>query len=217
MASNIISLIRKDFYALWTEKGVGSIIYTLLVIGSLCTPALKLINMLYLLILIPMYIINSFTLDEKYRTGLFFASMPVRRIDIVLSRYLGILIIMLIHLALGYASNLIFKLTGISRFSLLPGYYAVALIFSSIIASIYLPFYFRYGITKAMNIISSAFIGLFYGIMFVLFEKQGLLKEIIDFTFTNVFTTSLLLICVSILLFVISIRISSTIYLKRDI
>jgi len=217
MAGNIISLIRKDFYALWTEKGVGSMLYILLIIGSISTPALKLINMLYLLIIIPMYIINSFTLDAKYRTDRFFASMPVRRIDIVLSRYLGIVIIVMLHLVMGYASNLVIKLSGISRFSILPGYYAVALIFASIIASTYFPFYFRYGITKAMNIMSSLFMGLFFGIMFALSKKQGLFKEIMDFSFTNVITTSLILTGVAVLLFVISIKISSVIYLKRDL
>jgi hypothetical protein len=217
MAGKIIKLIRKDFYALWTEKGVGSTFYILLIIGSLCAPALKLINMLYLFMVIPMYIFNSFMLDEKYRTGQFFASMPVGRLDIVISRYTGVVFIMIFHLALAYASNLVFRLSGISRFSMLPGYYAVALIFASIIASIDLPFYFRNGITKAMNIISALFMGLFFGIMFVLFKKQELFKEIIDFSFTNVFPTSLLLTGVAVLIFVISIRISSAIYLKKDI
>lgn len=217
MAGNIINLIRKDFYALWTEKGVGATIYMVLIIGSICAPALKLIIILYLFLIIPMYIHNTFMLDEKYRTDRFFASVPVLRIDIVLSRYLGVVIILMLHLALGYTSNLIYKLSGISRFGLLPSYYAIAIIFASIIASAYLPFYFRYGITKAMNIISALFLGLFFGIMFALYKKEGLFKEIMDFSFTNVFTTSLLLTGLAILIFVISIKVSSVIYLKKDL
>lgn len=216
MAGNIINLIRKDFYALWTEKGVGSTIYTLLVIGSICTPVMKLIYIIYLFFIINMYIYNTFMLDEKYRTGRFFASLPVRRVDIILSRYLGIVIIMLIHLALAYSSTLILKLSGIARHGILPGYYAVALTIASIIALTYFPFYFRYGI-KAMNIMSRLFMGLFFGIMFALFKKEVFFKEIMDYSFTNVFTTSLLLTGAAVLLFVISIKISSVIYLKRDL
>ncbi|NLA74358.1 MAG: ABC-2 transporter permease [Deltaproteobacteria bacterium] len=218
MAGNIINLIRKDFYALWTaEKGVGVALFLPIIVFFPTAPVWKFFPLIYMLIILYTFGMNSFMLEEKYITSRFFASLAVQRREIVLSKYLGIAVIMAVHLVLAYSANFVFFFAGKLKYQLPPGYFALILFVASLLISTSFPVYFRYGITKSMYIIAALFMGLFLGIMFVLLKKEALFKEIIDFSFTNVFTTSLLLTGMAVLLFVISIRISSAIYLKRDI
>lgn len=217
MADNVINLIRRDFYALWTETQGGPIWYILFIIGSLGAPLFELFSMLYLLLLIPMYGMNIFSLDEKYRTERFFASLPVRRSNIVLARYLEVVVIVALHLALAYACNLVIKLAGVQRFQITPGYCAVALIIASLWISFSFPCYFKSGITKALKSLILLPIWAFPGILIAALIIQGLSKKIANFSFTVPFTTSLLLTGIAILLFVVSLKISTAIYSKRDL
>lgn len=217
MAGNIINLIRKDFYALWTEKGVGAAVFLPIIIFSPTAPVWKSFSLIFLLIILHTFGMNAFMLEEKYITSRFFASLAVQRREIVLSRYFGIAVIIAVHLILAYSANFVFYFAGKLKYQLPPGYFALILLVASLLISISFPVYFRYGMTKSMNILAALFMGLFLGIMLVSLKKQGLFKEIIDFSFTNAFTTPLLLTGIAVLLFIISIRISSAIYLKRDL
>ncbi len=216
MAGNITNLIRKDFYALWTEKGIGVVIFIPLTAISPVAPAWTLFTLFYLLLLIHFYSSNIFILEEKYRTAGFFGSLPVRRKDIVLSRYFGIVVLMAVHLLLAYSSNLVFKLAGMLKLQLPPGYFALALLLISILASFSFPFYFKYGATKATIGLTLGFAATFFIFFFAVSKIPGLVEKIRNFSFTDVLTSSLLS-GIAILLFVVSIKISTQIYSKRDL
>lgn len=121
------------------------------------------------------------------------------------------------HLALAYSSNLIFKLAGLTKFQIPPGYFSVTLIIISLLISFSFPFYFKFGPTKAMSILTFSVMGVFYGVMFAVGKKPELVEKIRNFSFTDVFTTSLLLTGIAVLLFVVSIKVSIAIYSKRDL
>ncbi len=217
MSDNIINLIRRDFYALWTEKGVGAVVFLSLIFMSPAAPVWKFITLIFLPIILQMYSSNTFILEEKYRTERFFASLPVRRRDIVLSRYYGVVVILAVHLILAYSGNLAFKFAGLIKFQIPPGYFALTLIVSSLPASITFPVYFKFGATKAMNGLTLGLMGVFYAVFFAVFKIPGLFEKIRKLSLADDFVTSLLLTGTAILVFVLSIKISTAIYSKRDL
>ena len=217
MSEKIINLIRRDFYALWIEKGVGVSVFMPLIFLSPAAPFWRFFSLIFLPIIIQLYSNNVFILEEKYRTGSYFASLPVRRRDIVLSRYFGVIVLVAFHLVLAYSSNLALMLAGKPKFQLLPGYFALALIFASLLTSFSFPFYFKYGATKVMNSLTIVVIGVFYGFIFAVAKTPGLAEKVRNLSFMGPLSTSLLLTGIAILLFIVSIRISTAIYLKRDL
>ena len=217
MAGNITNLIRRDFYALWTEKGTGSAVFIPLIIVSPVAPAWKFFTLFFLPFILQLYSNNSFILEEKYGTAGYFASLPVRRKDIVLSRYFGVAVLTASHLALAYSGNLAFRFSGMLKFQLQPGYFALSLFIVSLLTSISLPFYFKFGATKVMNGVTIAFAIAFYAAIFVIATKPELAEKVRSLSFTDTFTASLLLTGAAILIFVVSIKISTEIYSKRDI
>lgn len=217
MTGNIINLIRRDFYTLWAEKGIGVAVFIPLIVVSPVAPAWKFFTLIFLPILIQLYSNNTFMLEEKYRAVRFFASLPVRRRDIVLSRYLGVIVLVAFHLVLAYSCNLAFKLSGMLKFQLPPGYFALIFIIVSLLTSLSFPFYFKFGAAKAMTGLSIGLMGAFYAVMFAVGKNPELAVKIRNISFADSFITSLLLTGIAILLFVVSIKISTSIYTKRDL
>ncbi len=217
MAGNIINLIRKDFYTLWSEPGIGVSVFLSVIVISSVAPAWKSLALIFLPIFTLSYGLNTFMLEEKYRTDRFFASLAVRRREIVLSRYFEIAVIMAVHIILAYLANFGFYLAGKLKFQLPPGYFSLVLMVVSLLISISFPVYFKYGVTKAMNVISFGIMAAFYALFFAVFKIPGLFEKIKKFSLEETSIMAFILTGIAILLFVLSIRISSAIYLKRDL
>lgn len=217
MTGNIANLIRKDFYAQWCEKYSGPYVLISLLLLSPSAPAMKFFTLIFIFLVIHIYNNNAFRLEEKYRTERFYASLPVRRKDIVLARYLGVVVLVAFHLALAYASNFIYKLAGLQKFQITPGYFAVTLIIVSLLTSLSFPFYFKYGVSKATTFLTVTVLVVSYGIIFAVGEIPDLALKLRTFSLTDTFSTSLLLTGIAVLLFIASIKISTTIYSKRDL
>lgn len=217
MAGKIISLIRKDFYTLWSEPGIGVSVFLPVIVLSSVAPAWKSLALIFLPIFTLSYGLNTFMLEEKYRTERFFASLAVRRREIVLSRYFGIAVIMAVHLILAYSANFGFYLAGKLKFQLPPGYFSLVLMVVSLLISISFPVYFKYGVTKAMNVISFGIMAAFYALFFAVFKIPGLFEKIRKFSLEDTSIMAFILTGIAILLFAVSISISTKIYSKRDL
>ncbi len=218
MAGNVINLIRRDFYALWAiNRGPGVFIFLSLIFISPVAPVWRFFTLIFLPFVIQLYSNSAFSLEEKYRTDRYFASLPVRRDEIVRSRYFGAVVLLVFHFALAYSGNLAFNLAGSARFQLLPGYFALAVLFVSLLTSISFPFYFKFGATKAMHGLTAGLMGIFYGAIFIVGKRPDLFSKIRNFSLTDAFYTSLLLTGMAILMFVVSIRISTAIYNRKDL
>ena len=130
---------------------------------------------------------------------------------------------MLLYLIVGYSSNLINIIVGRSDMLIPPGYYALVLFITSFFVSIFFPLYFKYGfiksklITMTIFMIVGAMIGAMTSKLIISPNKSEHMEMITKYLFSNDFTRTLPLIGISILLFLISIAISKTIYSKKDL
>ena len=223
MTNNIIKLIHRDYISLLSEKYIGVSILICLILGGFLAPLLKSFNLLFLLIIVSSFVTHLFMLEEKYRAEKYFSSLPVKRSDIVLARYIGVIVMMLLYLILGYSINLINIIVGRSDILIPPGYYALVLFITSLLVSIFFPLYFKYGFIKSKLITMTIFmiVGGMMGAMMSKWiispNKSEHMEMITKYLFSNDFTRTLPLIGISILLFLISIAISKTIYSKKDL
>lgn len=215
MANNIINLIRQDHYAIWNGKTIGATIPVLIIIGGLLAPFSKIFGLAYVLMLV-LFSTESFVIEEKYRAEKYIASLPVRRRDIVLARHLELIVSVVLYLVLAYSCNLVLQLMGRTEFQILPGYYAVVLIFVSLLSFIF-PLYFKFGAINTRAVTTIMFLGGVFGFMIAAGKNPALIKKITNAMFPEDFLTALFLIGIAILLFVISIKISTAIYSKKDL
>ena len=221
MAGNIINLMYRDYYAFWNHKIFRtSILFFPYVLTG---PLFKIYDFTLLWMatlifgLIRFSVINVFIFEMKSGTEKFFASLPVRRMDLVLTRYFEVIVITVLILILGYFSNTISRVFGRPDLQLPVAYYATVSIIFSLVASFSLPFYFKY------DAIKGSIISLFFGIIVL---SQGVLygltkmpprKIIESFLLNEDLSTALAITGITILLFIVSIIISIVVYSKKDI
>jgi ABC-2 type transport system permease protein len=225
MVTNILNLIRKDLCALWSEKTMGLMFFALLAISAAFASYLNLSSLAFVLLTVSSYILNVFTLEEKFRTEKFFASLPVRRRDIVIARYGGILAIAGVYFVVAYITNAFAILSGRTEVRPIPlGYCATVLVIMAFLASFTFPFYFKLGIAKSKTITSlllAGFMGL-GGTLMALNPARGsqrLMKGIsavLSSPFPHDLPHTLLLMGVAIMLFAVSIPVAVTLYSRRD-
>jgi len=110
-------------------------------------------------------LLNSFAYEDKNKSEIMLNSLPISRSDIVLAKYLSILVYMGLATVSYISSNLIVKALGISvnivQLSLegmTAAFLAVALM-----TSIYLPIFFKFGYIKARLFNLLIFLLFFFG------------------------------------------------------
>ncbi len=232
MASNIVNLIWKDFYALWSEKMMGLTFIALLLISAFFASYLNFSSLVFVLITASSYILNMFSLEEKFRTERFFASLPVRRSDIVLARYGGVLAIAGAYFVMAYLANAVYIFAGKNEFAdktdvrpIPLGYCATVLVILAIITSFTFPFYFKFGLAKAKTITTllfSVFMGL-TGVLMFMPPSGGpnrvmkAISAVLTSPFPHDLMHALLLICVAILLLGVSISAAVALYSRKDL
>lgn len=149
--------------------------------------------------------------DDYYNMDIIFCSMPVRRSDIVIARYVGsliyvifmTLIIMLLAIIINVSNLEVFG--NFTRIKL--GDYTLGIIYALVIIATTFPIYFKFG-TKKGKITVALFMGIFMA-MSVGMEKFT--------TFFNQSYNATLGFIACCILFVISIFISLNIYNKVEL
>jgi ABC-type transport system involved in multi-copper enzyme maturation permease subunit len=153
MRSAVAALVRKDLREIAAEPAAAFSVGLGLVFFPLMASSLTVAGLVFTAFLAFSYGINLFSLEEKYRTERFFAALPVRRRDIVLSRYAGMVLVMMAWLVLALVYNaaltLVAQLIGRPSRPLSWGYCALAMAGVLLYPSIAFPFYFRMGALKA--------------------------------------------------------------------
>lgn len=218
------ALILKDF--LLSKKIIWIVSLFIIFWGGLGTfvnPEIGSIIYIYLAFFIAYYCtIMLFGFDEKVDSDTFINSLPVKRRDVVISRYVFIFIYSILIcfsiLAISKSINLTpFKGISMGRyFSPIEIITAMTIIMGFM--SVYLPFnYFSIGKVKAFNQIFYLFLIIVPGILFR-FVSEKSLKVFTDFLQgLNSYTIIMLIILITLILYFSSMLFSMRIYRIKDL
>jgi ABC-2 type transport system permease protein len=224
MASRVWSLIRKDYSSILSEKMTAIVFLVLFTLSAVMTSSLSFAGLGMAFFSISVYVLNVFTLEEKFHTERFFASLPLRRRDIVLARYGGVMAIMVAFFVLAFLWNAVFILTGKSEARPIPlGYCATVILAEAGFTSLSLPLYFKFGmaakartVTMLLVVLPMTLVGALYGI-----GNAGaslpVMKDFIANPYPQGLPLALLLIGAAILLWGASIKLAVLFYSKRDL
>ncbi len=226
MANNILNLIRKDFCALRSEKPMGPMFVILLVISGIFASYLSLASLVFVLLTASSYILNVFSLEEKFRTERFFASLPVRRRDIVFARYGEIFIIFGAYVIIAYPANAVSIAIGKIETRIIPlGYCAAVLLILAFMTSFTFPIYFKLGLAKAKTV-TNLILGLFMAVAFAMitmrwgegsYRAPKSISAFMNSPFPHDLPFTLLLITIAILLWGISIPTAVALYSRKEL
>jgi len=225
MANNVLNLIRKDFIALWSEKTTGFLFAALLAISALFASYLTFSSLVFLLLVASTHTLNVFNLDEKFRTERFFASLPVRRRDIVLARYGELLAIAGAYFVMAYLANTASILAGKTEAQIPLGYCASVLVVLAFMSSFTYPFFFKRGLSKAKSVTTILLAIFMAPASTMIFMRPGdgsnqtakAFLAAMNSPFPRDLLHTLLLIGIAILLWGVSIPVAVALYSRRDL
>lgn len=214
----MISLIMKDIFI---QK--RSVISMLVFIGIflLIDSNNPLVSSYYFLSVSLAYVFStgSFAYEEKNKCDLVTSSLPITRKEIVLSKYIGILIFAILSLIGTSILGIVFSLTNIGGFKI--QYVTLteikSIIFSCIVlSSIMLPIYFKFGYLKGKIVNIVVYLSFFIVSMFVITCSEfKQIKNILNFI--NSSTGNMLMLVIVVITYVLSMYISITTYSNKDL
>lgn len=211
------ALIYKDLVAV--KKTSLLILAVLIVISFLGIKENAALVLPLIFILLPLILLSTlFGLDAQSRIDSYIIPGPVRRSEIVLSRYCLVWLIAL----MGIIFTLLLKaFTGQGAFAGIPWYLITAMLpfLTTITSVLQLPLMYRFGAEKGRLI----FVFLYF-IVFFLFSFLGRKKEFIlqlmqkleGFRFSNLILVSLSILAITIILNGVSYAISVAIYSRKE-
>ncbi len=218
----MIGLIKKDLI-LSIKVNIFAVIYALFISATgLIRDNLLIANLFYVLgIIILTFIMVIYTngFDDKYKTQVVLNSFPIDRRNIVRSKYIILIIFILI------SSGVIIALTNILPMLLSVGSRAIANIHAIIFASnilllfysIYYPFYFKIGEgLRSFNAMLWMFLMLgpaLIGRLFKALDAWGLLGKLMNMDLEKI---NLYILGIILVIYYISLQISKNIYMKRE-
>lgn len=214
----MFSLILKDF--LIQKKTFLLSIFALLIFTIIDSSIL----ITYFVAVTYMWIMTACAIDDKYKADCLLNSLPIKRETIVFTRYLSVFVFAGISFTLYFFINKIVSLLNISLPFEPLTFVDILIVLTTIIiiSCLYLPFYFKFGYSKAMILN----FGLFFGSSFLLpviaksvsqTQKNRLTKLLSNFIAEG-FNTKNATIVISILalIFITSLIISINLYRKRE-
>jgi len=218
----MISLIKKDLILAF-KINIFAVIYAIFISTTgLIGNNLLIANFLYVLSIIMLtFIIVIYTngYDDKYKSQIVLNSFPIDRRNIVRSKYITLIIFILISsgaiLAFTNILPIIFTIDGGT------GANIHAVIFASNILllfyAIYYPFYFKVGEgLRSFNTVLWIFMMMgpaLLGKLFKFLDKKGLLVKLMN---VNLDKINLYLLGITIVIYYVSLQISKKIYMKRE-
>ncbi len=214
----MFNLIKKDILI---QKGtfklmLAYIFILIIVMGQMSSDGKYLI---YIMTFVFSFVITSFFYDEKYKAQFILNSLPIKRRDIVLSKYLSVFIYTIASfIIIGGIGGIIAVLhlpfnIGIIKLNVIK----ISFIASILMCSINFPLLFKFGYRKGKFIFTVIYFGMF-GVILSLFDKIDVeLLKIYEFMNNNMTMINLISSILVILIFITSIIISISIYNKRDL
>jgi hypothetical protein len=174
--------------------------------------------------LVYLFVTYSCGYDEKNKTDIIFNSLPVNRVDIVMSKYFAVFFFAAYGIACSAVLGFIGMNAGILKVSRTISINDALIAFSGgmIFASIFYPLYFKFGMVK-MKLVNIFLFMLFMFAPSFLTEyaakhpESSVVRNIISlFTNTSAETLKLLLLAIACIVLLISILISIQIYKNKD-
>lgn len=162
--------------------------------------------------------------DDKNKTYIIFNSLPIKREDIVISKYLAIFAFAIYGIACSVLLGSIGFYIGLPNFERLISLEDIAFVMTggALFASIFYPLYFKFGIIKmkVANIIlfmAFMFIPSFIGDYVNSHPNSAIAKSIQELILnTPSFVSKALLVIIVLIIFLISMLISMRIYKSKD-
>lgn len=171
-----------------------------------------------------MLIMTALQADYKNNSITILSSLPVKRSEIVASKYLSMFVFIALSFLVLVVVGLVIKASPLPFSVRYPKFYDLVIAFFSvgILISVYLPVYFKTGGKYAQVIFIFFFMLMFFGpstIFGYLTEKQDqtLSKVLLQFSSENLLLVYLAAIIFTFIILAVSFAISLRIYLNKDL
>ena len=167
-----------------------------------------------------MFISNAATYDDKNKSELVLNSLPLKRADIVIAKYISVFIYIIISITYSVLIGFIGKTAGLSIYNISISPFNIISVLTSIciFSCIFFPLYFKFGIIKIQMLILIPFMLIFsiiiLAINYATKNPNNILVQ--KFTNTSVFTQNSLALTIGLIIFLISIMISIRIYKNKE-
>lgn len=156
-----------------------------------------------------MNLFASFGYDEKSQLDYFLLSSPISRFQVVLSRYVFIILFVIVGVVVGSIANLVLK----DEFLLYPQFFFAAFLFT--FGSLLIPIMIKYGVEKGRIIFVITYLVFFAILQFGMKEMGKDILTILSDVNTDVL--SMIFFVISLVIMGISIILSHRIYLNKEI
>lgn len=172
------------------------------------------------------YLFISFAVnyDEKNKSEIVLNSLPIKREDIVISKYISVFVFAILGIIYSIIIGFIGKFTGLQVFARSISLLDIVLVLTSacIFSSIFFPVYFKFGYVK-MNLFNVVLAMLFIflpsvAIGYATENPNNIFVRKINYFINNTssFTQNSLALLVSLIFFLISLMISMHIYKNKE-
>lgn len=210
----MINLVKKDLRACFKTdlKTLGKLALGILLFSFLLMPMAGIATPLFVSYV---FIFRSFYLDELNKTDYFFNSLPIEKDDIVYGKYVFSMIVIIVSLVFTFLYTKVLKgFWYIDLMTLQIALVSISLVL--ILMSICIPLVFKYGYNKSYIITNFIIVGV---TLFTLFSaikpqpeiwEEGMANSIIEPKY-------LILSVISILAYILSMYVSTKIYMKKEI
>lgn len=213
----MLNLIRKDLIITksYMIKALAVLIFYIFAFNEINKQVMYLMGM-YLIVHV--LISASFSYGEIAKEDYILRSIPINKKDIVLAKYVSVIVYFVAYLILIYLINFAINILNfdniIKPIQISTIYFSLSVIFIS--AAIQLPIYFKFSYNK-WRVVNGIIYVLFFSMIFKLNDNSSLINYIGNNNFTNnaFWEISLIPIIVSIILFSISSILSIRIYEKK--
>jgi ABC-type transport system involved in multi-copper enzyme maturation permease subunit len=174
--------------------------------------------------LVYLFVTYSCGYDEKNKTDIIFNSLPVNRVDIVMSKYFAVFLFAAYGIICSAVLGFIGMNAGILRVSRTISINDILIAFSGgiIFASIFYPLYFKFGMVKMKLVNIFLFMLFMFAPSFLTdyaakHPESSVVRNVISlFTNTSAETLRLLLLAAACIVLLTSILISIQIYKNKD-
>jgi hypothetical protein len=171
-----------------------------------------------------MFINFAASFDEKNNSEIILNSLPLKRDDIVIAKYISIFIFAIIGIIYSMLIGFIGKATGLPMYTVSISFLNIVIIFSSvcIVSSIFFPMYFKFGYTKSIIFNTILFMVIFFlpilAIDYSGSNPNNIFVQKINYfiSTTSSFTQNSLAIIVGLIIFLLSLMFSLKIYNNKE-
>lgn len=159
--------------------------------------------------------------DDKNKSEMVFNSLPIKRKDIVIAKYLSTVVFVLIGLAIAIGFTTILKFSGYAKFNRFMGIEDIIGVIASvtILSSIYFPIYFKLGYLKSRYINTAFLLAAFFipSMLGDFIAEKQTSKFVVYLNSQPDWVLGSLILFIAIIAVAVSIYVSIKIYMNKDL